>query len=162
MFPPRRRVCAWLVLSDVLSDIDEGSCRSLPGTFSRSAHGYSASHVRADPGTGCSVSAPPCTPSRAVKVPAVKERFAWLCLGFYFHSARDASFPCCLETEPLISSPDQHDLFLRTKRTGGGRKSFCIKRTFWQNSAMNCSAQLEPRWGVRGLLRRRFCVRAFA
>jgi len=116
---------------------------------------YSASHVQADRGTHCPVSAPPCTPSRAVKLPAVEERFAWLWLGFYLHSARGTSFPCCLETEPLISPSDQHALFLRTKRTGGGRKSFCIKRTFWQNSAMNCSAQLEPRWWVRGLLKRR-------
>src|ERR1700677_24275 len=91
MFPPRRGACASLALSDVSSDIDEESCRLLPGTFSRSAHGYNATHVQADPGTGCPVSAPPCTPLRAVNLPAVKERFAWLWLGHYFRSVKDTA-----------------------------------------------------------------------
>src|ERR1700678_1182295 len=110
MFPPRRGVCASLALSDVLSDIDEGSCRSLPGTFSGSVHGYNASHVLVDPGTGCSVSAPPCTPSHAVKLPAVKERFAWLWLGHYCHSARDNARLVPAQVSQHREAPSRHQL----------------------------------------------------
>src|ERR1700677_417924 len=114
MFPPRRGACASLALSDPSSNIDEEACRLLAGTFSRSGHGYSASHVQADPETGCPVSAPPCTPSRAAKLPAVKEKFAWLWLGHYFHSARDASSRAVSKPSPLISPADQPDLLLHT------------------------------------------------
>src|SRR5271170_7006302 len=88
MFPPRRGVCASLALSDVLSDIDEGSCRSLHGTFSGSVHGYNASHVSVDPWTGCSVGAPPCTPSNSVNLRLLKDRYSWQWIDHYCQSAR--------------------------------------------------------------------------
>src|ERR1700677_2250691 len=110
MFPPRRGVCASLALSDVLSDIDEESCRLLPGTFSRSAQRYSASHVQADPGTGCPASVPPCTPSRGVQLPAVKERFSWLWRGHYFHSARDNARLVPAQVSQHREAPSRHQL----------------------------------------------------
>src|ERR1700733_11396818 len=110
MFPPRRGVCASRALSDVLSDIDEGSCRSPPGTFSGSVRGYNASRVEVDLGIGCSVSAPPCTPLRAVKLPAVKERFAWQWLGHHFHSARDNAQLVPARVSQHREAPSRHQL----------------------------------------------------